>query len=930
MLSLPGANGLDLNLSVRYNSDDAVISNNEFADTNETVRKINFNSFAAGWSFGFPTIIKSNVKKNYGFEKQTQLRFPDGSAYKIKNDNDNPSSNITLTLEFYKLFDMTLVREAATKNYVLTYTDGRVITFDGTYGNIKQIKDIHNNTIDFEYTELDYFRGSFTDYIFKPSYYSAKINALTGINDSAGRDIVLDYDIDTTAYGKEVRKITVKMNNITYATLNLDRVKSYCGNADVLTQITDAEYNVTKYEYKEKFTHIYNQDIETYNPTYTVSGSVFALEKVSLPTGGSINYEYEKARRAYAYFIPQVIVTDWYEVYKISKVSDSSGFERTYEYENDQSGYPYGRLDVEPIMPPGWWYTGTPTGNITALYSSPVSSANIQYHCIIRQNGVTTITTFNNQHNKINEQTYTDSNTQNSYTVGNGTTKWQAMIGNYVYHIGYLNSADASVSSGKLFIYKQSIVNGEISLLPSYDTNIPSSALVRSNGNFIYVFYQTGSGTSKKFIAKPFNTANGTWGNAMEYTFTDATVAGRVSLNNLYFANGAFYSFSAYPTGTPTNVYHTIYNPSTNTWTAPYSSSITGTSGGLTHLCTNGTSAYYKNGRYIFEYNFTTKTATRKDFGTALNNNFSISVGGFSVGSRTFIFAYDRVSEFNFSTGTLSAGFLYSASSVYQGIYNPSSNYTTYNYCSIYKGTDDQIYYVANSTLTNGLRPIYRFKPDASDKFELVGNRLINNRTTNVFAGGTSGAPVFYMVSDGTEKVNLFPPSSNQAMMRTENSYNSYNQLTSSIMTRANGTETHPDTITQAWTYVAGKSILSSHTDALGNKTAYEYTNSTYFIPTKITQFADTPNAVVTTNTLSQDKKKIDQSSTVYSDRTFQTVYTYTHPTRSGNVTEGTVTEIKGGSSAVVSSATYDYDTTGTLVASVTSNGVVTNDVNFL
>jgi len=121
---------------------------------------------------------------------------------------------------------MTLVRKADTKDYILTYSNGRIETFDGTYGNIKQIKDIFGNHIDFEYTELDYFRGSFVDYMFKPSSYSATINALTKITDSAGRIITIEYTMSSTAYGKEVNSIRVRMNGTTYATIELARVKS--------------------------------------------------------------------------------------------------------------------------------------------------------------------------------------------------------------------------------------------------------------------------------------------------------------------------------------------------------------------------------------------------------------------------------------------------------------------------------------------------------------------------------------------------------------------------------------------------------------------------------------------------------------------------------------------------------------------------------
>lgn len=901
LISLPGGtNGLDLNLSIRYNSDDAVITQNEFELAGNSDRKINFNSFAVGWSFGFPTIAKN--KDKYGYSKRTQLSFPDGSGYRVAHDSmyDNSANDVTLTLENYKLTDMTLVRQGGTHDYILTYnTNGQVITFDGTYGYIKQIKDVFDNEINFQYTELDYFRGSFVDYMFNPSAYNAKIIALTQITqvtNSSNRVITLEYDLMTTAYGKEVKQIKVKMDNIYYARIYLDRVSSLSGTADVVSKITDGDGYDTKYQYSEKVAHIYNN---AYEETYSVNGSVFLLEKVYLPTGGNINYEYEKARRVYRYYIPAVYVNNWYEVYKVSSVSDSSGFSRSYEYENDNSGYPSSYLNINPHD------DNTYT---SYTYTGYIADSNFRYYCVTRQNGATTITTFDNKHLEVSGQTYTDADAQNSYIIGKGKTKWQAMIGNYIYHIGFSNTT--STTSGKLFLYRQSVVNGEIEILPSFDTSISSSAQIRSAGNFIYLFYSTGSGTSKKFIAKSFNTSNNIWEDAGEYTFTDATIAGRVTLNNMYFTDNKFYTYSI----VNGYLYHTVYNPALSgnaRWSAPDEKTFASNSYSKVYVCQNGANIYYNNRQTIYEYNLTNKTLTSKSF-SALDS-YSMN-GGFTVGTRTFIYLYDRICEFNYAAGTTTPYY-----------------YTSVSSYDIQKGADNNAYFIQKIANSNGLRPIYLFNPDASDdKLILISNRLINNTLTNIFAGGTPGAPVFYMVSDGTEKVNLTSTSPNQAMTRTESAYNNYNQLTASTTTRSNGVNVHSETTTQSWAYVAGKSILLNYTDPLGNKTAYEYTNSTYYIPTLITQFADTPNAVVTTNTLSPDKKKIILSSTAYSDRTLQTAYIYTHPTRPGNVTGETVTEIKDGNTTVISSGSRGYDPTGTLLASVTLNDITTNNINFL
>lgn len=51
-----------------------------------------------------------------------------------------------------------------------------------------------------------------------------------------------------------------------------------------------------------------------------------------------------------------------------------------------------------------------------------------------------------------------------------------------------------------------------------------------------------------------------------------------------------------------------------------------------------------------------------------------------------------------------------------------------------------------------------------------------------------------------------------------------------------------------------GKSLITSTTDALGNITKYDYTDSTYGIPVSITEYAGTENQIVTNNVLADDK----------------------------------------------------------------------------
>lgn len=913
LISLEGRNGLDLNLDIQYNSSDAVLTNNEFESTNTAERKINFNNFAVGWSFGFTTIIKTQDK--YGYSKRTQLRFADGSSYRIAHDSmhNNPSSDVTLTLENYQLSDMTLVRKADTKDYELTYSNGRVEIFDGTYGYIKKIKDNFNNEINFTWSEMDYYRGSFLDYIFTPSYYSSKIIALTSITDSMGRIINIDYDISTTMHGKEVKKLNVKMNNTTYAQIYLDRVESLNGTVDIVSKFIDAENYTTKYSYDEKISHIYN----SYNEeTYSVNGSIFSLTQVDLPTGGHIYYEYEKARRAYSYYVPEVTLVDWYEVYKISKVSDSSGFERTYEYENDYSGYPYSYLNVNP----------NDDNTYTSYnYTGYVYSSSFNYYCITRQNGKATISTFDYKHNKVKEQTYNTSNSQNEYYVNNGNTTWQALSGNKIFYLGYRNvSKNSNSSSNKLFLYSLNPDTGDKKILPALDENIPSSAQIKSAGNYIYIMYVTGNGTTSspyKLVAKSYNTINETWNDAGELEI--GTV--KFSMNNMNYTNSKFYSW--YRNGN--TIYHAIYNPNASTnsrWTFNSCNISVSSSYSFVYVCQNNNKIYYNNRRNIYEYDLTNNTITSKSFSSL--DNYSMS-GGFTMGTRTFIYDYDYICEFDYSAGTTPIVYRFNSSQTMRPYLSNSSYLSTGAY-TIQRAVDGNIYYLMKTTNTSGQRVSFRFSPDSDEKFVLAGSRLINNTTTNIFSSGNLSNPVIYFISDGLEKMKLKEPANTQSTTLTTYTYNSYNQLATKNHWRINGNAIQSSG-SENYEYISGKSAISAYIDVLGNKTKYEYTSSTYYIPTKTIEYADTDNALETVNTLSADKTKILSTEITYSDRKTKKEFTYGDSAKPGNVTSECLYEMPLTSSEyqLLLQTDYGYDTSKTYIESTTIKNVQTNTTDF-
>lgn len=85
LFKMPGRNGLDLDLSIRYNSSDAVTTVDEF-DYDANSGMVNYRQFAAGWIFNFSNINIADKKSAYGYFKRNSISLADGSAYEFDDD----------------------------------------------------------------------------------------------------------------------------------------------------------------------------------------------------------------------------------------------------------------------------------------------------------------------------------------------------------------------------------------------------------------------------------------------------------------------------------------------------------------------------------------------------------------------------------------------------------------------------------------------------------------------------------------------------------------------------------------------------------------------------------------------------------------------------------------------------------------------------
>ena len=177
--------------------------------------------------------------------------------------------------------------------------------------------------------------------------------------------------------------------------------------------------------------------------------------------------------------------------------------------------------------------------------------------------------------------------------------------------------------------------------------------------------------------------------------------------------------------------------------------------------------------------------------------------------------------------------------------------------------------------------------------FATYGSSLVTDAETMYIALDASTS--YSAFKSGFEKVKLCDNTNITYKRSMEYTYNAYYQRTGSVSKIARCSEVK-QLYTESTAYLANHNLPISTVDKLGNKTTYEY-DTTYYLPTKITTFADTANALVTTNTLSADKTKIVSTSTAYDDRTMTTAYIYdsTYP---GNVVMETLSETKSGQSS--------------------------------
>ena len=453
ILSIPGRNGLDLDISLRYNSSDGIVHQSEFDVNSGEYTYHDHVKIAPGWSYVYPSVV--NITAPFG-EIGKLIRFSDGSSYDLSDFMNGTGS--------YKLNDPYLTIDSG--EYMLVYSNGIKEYFD-SYGTLVRRKDRFDNEIIFEY-ETRQGNGD------------KSIHVPNRIVDSVGNVVDIENEFVTYNGKTYISTITVSINDVVYSTINFDDFE--CGDISVATlkSIEDAEGNVTGFEYLDMPNT--KKEVNRQKP----NGRSVLLNKVTLPTGGVREYEYTKHIRAYNHLVYKENLNEWHEyyenhdVYKVSVIKDSNYTYRQYWYVGDCSGYPVSYPDTFAWEPEGY-----------------INDEEAKYHTIVYDMDLYTVYTFDYKHNLISECSYTDFRMLPHESYGTN----EVIIGNHIYQIGQYQGTKSYAD-----MYSMSYVTEPISDPPEVE-NEGSMVSVKTHDKYIYAFFAS----DDEYIAKEYNTSRDEW-----------------------------------------------------------------------------------------------------------------------------------------------------------------------------------------------------------------------------------------------------------------------------------------------------------------------------------------------------------------------------------------------------------------------------------
>jgi RHS repeat-associated protein len=333
-ISLPGRDGLDLNIGVMYNSNQSYAHMKNY-EAIGNIKKYNYlisrYDLGMGWSFQFPSV---QLADGYMYYHNGQ-----GAIYRVDFNSSDVLSNYT-HLEGYQGKDVQFLQDSGTFSngqvnsaYYLQYSDKKREYF-ASDGRLLGIVDRFGNTIKYEHMDR--------------LTYDGQINkVISVITDSIGRTINFGYEsnlntTDTDTFTGE--KIVVSVHNINGVESQKvifkkwgSKVTNVNGNPDgyvpVLVRISDQIDQVTDFTYTAGSAK-FHYDYKVING-YSGSTGFLSLTNVRYPNSTS-NYQYDLVTR-------NLGASGFGQDFRVISRNDvmQTTFNQTqYAYVGDYTGYP--------------------------------------------------------------------------------------------------------------------------------------------------------------------------------------------------------------------------------------------------------------------------------------------------------------------------------------------------------------------------------------------------------------------------------------------------------------------------------------------------------------------------------------------------------------------------------------------------------------
>ncbi|QUL56314.1 RHS repeat protein [Paenibacillus tritici] len=344
-ISLPGRDGLDLNVGVIYQSNQAA-SGGPFSSYEQGVFYNNKSGYnygdlksylGLGWSFRFPSLELSNDYNKFNYHDG------EGGAYEAEKLTD-----FSWRLKDYPTDDIVInINDAGI--YTVEHIDGK-IEYYSPKGDLTKIRDRFGNEIQFNYLTLDNFS------------YDKQV--LQSITDSLGRKIIFTY-VRPTPNNHEGEKVKLEVfnadNQFVQRVIYLKHISNYA-RLPILKSIEVEDGDQTSFEYdtvqsKFDFYHTdYYEGVTNFLPYQF-------LKKIKFNQTSEVNFTHESAKHSFQWegYIEQERITRRYDLIMKSNAAPQIVNQVSYSYEAEYSNYPqpFGRPD-EPL-PAGYQYSSSAT-----------------------------------------------------------------------------------------------------------------------------------------------------------------------------------------------------------------------------------------------------------------------------------------------------------------------------------------------------------------------------------------------------------------------------------------------------------------------------------------------------------------------------------------------------------------------------------------